>query len=546
MHVMDNNILKKGLSKSKSAKEDTILGSYRVRSSWQRGKNIDVDWVRSGRGQDKQDLGAAEVDKQDTPHDLAPLNPPAGDLPGQGHVGGPNLGNDLRGGNRPSNGNGDSPPQLDVNLWKPLNAENGVKSQRYFGNKSEEIHSYKNQSAQNIESSDTGSIFGRSFPLFMPKSPDKQFVFKDDPQEYFKKFQGSFRCFLEGTDTAFMTWKDAIECKCRTDWHGAACSIPEHVFNSDYPHEYALLVRRGKSRRIVYGMPFLNEFDLLDAKVHMLYDVVDVFILLESNYTAAGKPNERRLLKKLKAGFLEEFQDKILYLKMDEFPRSAYTNGWIIDKLLRTRIGQAALSGLELSDDDLLIVTDVDEMPQKETLLFLKLHDGFTEPFGFVLRHNVFGFFWRGKGDDVTSNIFGGATVAYVKHVSGGDLNDVRGSSLALKDRKVIQEFERCCRGVIRPWLFGTWQLPAGWHCSWCLRPEDIVQKLQAAHVSDQPRWGNYPGKTDIDYIKNLIHTGTWFNDKYQFFESIRYEYAFAPKYVRSHPEQFEYLMAKP
>ncbi len=35
-------------------------------------------------------------------------------------------------------------------------------------------------------------------------------------------------------------------------------------------------------------MPFNHEFDLLDVKVNELSSVVDLFVILESNYTAAG------------------------------------------------------------------------------------------------------------------------------------------------------------------------------------------------------------------------------------------------------------------
>ncbi len=42
-------------------------------------------------------------------------------------------------------------------------------------------------------------------------------------------------------------------------------------------------------RRVIYAMPMNHEFALVEAKVEELSDVVDVFVLLESNYTAAGE-----------------------------------------------------------------------------------------------------------------------------------------------------------------------------------------------------------------------------------------------------------------
>jgi hypothetical protein len=52
-----------------------------------------------------------------------------------------------------------------------------------------------------------------------------------------------------------------------------------------------------------------------------------------------------------------------------------------------------------------------------------------------------------------------------------------------------------------------------GWHCSWCLDAEGIRLKLVSAQNGDFPRWGDYPEKCNITYIKRLVATGTWFDD---------------------------------
>ena len=48
----------------------------------------------------------------------------------------------------------------------------------------------------------------------------------------------------------------------------------------------------------------------------------------------------------------------------------------------------------------------------------------------------------------------------------------------------------------------------AGFHCSWCLTPIAIQTKLLSAQKDDKPRWGDYPEKMKIDYIKSLISKG--------------------------------------
>lgn len=36
---------------------------------------------------------------------------------------------------------------------------------------------------------------------------------------------------------------------------------------------------------------------------------------------------------------------------------------------------------------------------------------------------------------------------------------------------------------------------------------------MLSAQKHDTPRWGNYPEKTNLTYIANLIRTGGWFDD---------------------------------
>jgi len=53
----------------------------------------------------------------------------------------------------------------------------------------------------------------------------------------------------------------------------------------------------------------------------------------------------------------------------------------------------------------------------------------------------------------------------------------------------------------------------AGWHCSWCLDADGIRVKLMSAQNGDFPRWGDYPEKCDLNYIRRLVAMGMWFDD---------------------------------
>ena len=64
----------------------------------------------------------------------------------------------------------------------------------------------------------------------------------------------------------------------------------------------------------------------------MLASVVDVFIVAESNVTASGDAKPLYFFEAFKAGFLDEFQHKILYVYQDRFPAGYVENGWLADE----------------------------------------------------------------------------------------------------------------------------------------------------------------------------------------------------------------------
>ena len=88
----------------------------------------------------------------------------------------------------------------------------------------------------------------------------------------------------------------------------------------------------------------------------------------------------------------------------------------------------------------------------------------------------------------------------------------------------------------------------AGYHCSWCYDPEGIRTKLLSAQKHDKPRWGDYPEKTDVNYIAKLIRIGGWFDDTQPFIKTSEESHpnSYAPKYFLDNKEKFKYLLVPP
>ena len=86
-----------------------------------------------------------------------------------------------------------------------------------------------------------------------------------------------------------------------------------------------------------------HEFDLFEARLEMLKDVVDIYLMLESNYSSYGEPKPLSFLHKLPEGWLASHQSSLLYILLPFFPKAGETNGWFADAFLRLHLGKSGM-----------------------------------------------------------------------------------------------------------------------------------------------------------------------------------------------------------
>jgi len=324
--------------------------------------------------------------------------------------------------------------------------------------------------------------------------------------------ENGLKCLVEGTRNI-----SEGRCYCKNDWQGESCSVPSEVTNSNYPIEYGLKLRDYPAR-IVYGFPFSHEFDLTELRLEEYGDLVDVYVIVESNYTASGLPKPWLLRDRLRqTDYLRKYRSKLVLAELDWFPTEAYNNGWIVDELLRTFIvsnGLARVRGLR--DDDVFVLTDADEIPSRTSLQFLKFHFGYPEPVGFHLRHNVFSSHWISPHSPL-SNVFGACSFGMLRYLFNSNPYYLRRASRHLANNAKEVEYFRYRRGGrVNEWSFGSGEsrdMQAGTHCSWCFDVPGILFKMTSAHLSDVPRWGNVGNYVDFEYVSSLVERGMWFDN---------------------------------
>lgn len=108
-------------------------------------------------------------------------------------------------------------------------------------------------------------------------------------------------------------------------------------------------------------IPFFNELDILNLRLHILDPLVDKFVIEESTVTFSGAPKELCFEKNKKR--FEELLPKIEYIVVDNSPVGATTHE-------RDNFQKNALvRGLIDADEkDVVILSDVDEIPNPKVL----------------------------------------------------------------------------------------------------------------------------------------------------------------------------------
>ncbi len=127
--------------------------------------------------------------------------------------------------------------------------------------------------------------------------------------------------------------------------------------------------------KIVDCFMFYNELDLLNYRLNILKDVVDYFVLVESTHTHSGK--EKELIYQTNKEMYKSFHHKLIHVIVDDFPHKYpninYNNtnydsdSWNNERFQRNCIVRG-IQQLSLTDDDIIIISDLDEIPDPNRL----------------------------------------------------------------------------------------------------------------------------------------------------------------------------------
>lgn len=114
--------------------------------------------------------------------------------------------------------------------------------------------------------------------------------------------------------------------------------------------------------KIIDAFIFYNEIDILTYRLALLADVVDYFVIIEATRTFTGKPKELHF----DISKFQKYAAKIIHVVTDDLLsteqlKSSGKTAWDNESTQRNAI-DIGISRLLLSPDDIILISDVDEV----------------------------------------------------------------------------------------------------------------------------------------------------------------------------------------
>jgi beta-1,4-mannosyl-glycoprotein beta-1,4-N-acetylglucosaminyltransferase len=128
--------------------------------------------------------------------------------------------------------------------------------------------------------------------------------------------------------------------------------------------------------KIIDCFIFYNELELLTYRLNLLNNVVDYFVIVESTHTFIGK--EKNCLFNDNKHLFKDFSNKIIHIIVNDFPfkyPDSNIDPWENERFQRNSIRTGLNYIKDLSHSDMIIISDVDEIPDPNTLEKIKKGD---------------------------------------------------------------------------------------------------------------------------------------------------------------------------
>ena len=275
--------------------------------------------------------------------------------------------------------------------------------------------------------------------------------------------------------------------------------------------------------------PFFNELDLLEIRLNELDQVVDRFVIVEATMTHNG--GSKPLYYKENMARFAKFNHKIIHVVVDDFSlaeqgRTFQERAWMRENIQRNSIAK----GLEgAADDDIVIISDLDEIPRAD-----KVQEGVAEcvsheVIGFALAHYNYYLNFRNVSEPIWGN---DPKMARVE-----TFRDKAAYRTSIYNHFVLESVNQVASATRFRYIQASRRIMnAGWHFSYLGGAEAAAKKLRAFN-----EMGLYNKANMEDFVRKRIESGRslWGRDR---FMAEPLDGSF-PDFVLANRERFAHLI---
>jgi len=255
---------------------------------------------------------------------------------------------------------------------------------------------------------------------------------------------------------------------------------------------------------------FFNEEHILDLRLNILNKFVDFFVIVESTNDHQGNIKKLNLdLNKFK-----KFENKIIYIVVDDTEDAIKKSHLGGESLVEQHQRNSVMKGLKnCHDDDLIILSDVDEIPDLNKLKIFNKKNKYA--------------------------VFSQKAFAYKLNLLNETENNWHGSKICLKKNLKSPQWLRNLK--FKKYPFWRFDKPkklqiidnGGWHFAYLLSPEDISKKIQSYSHGETNKKDNIDVNKINQKMINLLHPTHGYQLK-----KVEIDYTF-PEYIIKNKEKF-------
>lgn len=296
-----------------------------------------------------------------------------------------------------------------------------------------------------------------------------------------------------------------------------------------------------KKYRIFCAFQFFNEIEILKIKLEELWNVVDYFVISESDHTHSGKPKPYYLIQYMNQNkdFTNKYRSKILWQGLDDTPSNYinlnYINDYwydhVVDKInAQTHWSKNVESygrdswekeslireiGRFAHDDDIVILGDCDEIPKADNLQYIINNINIDEHVH--LQHD---FYWYYMNLLKIDELWYGNIVTSFKKFKENSFCTMRQERMGLRSETL-----------------------SGWHFTYMGGAERVKQKIES--------WGEQSLNQDYvkDNVKENIEKSLTLERDIFFrpakFKKVEITYNTHPKFLVENQEKYDDFILK-